>query len=314
MPCYEPLRAGLVETPQGRKIIFSEKEFNKYKDRKGLSLPCGRCIGCRLERSRQWAVRIMHESTLHDESCFLTLTYKDKPVNESVDVKTCQDFLKRLRSRISPKRIRHYMVGEYGDKMGRPHYHAVIFGYSFPDKKKCKQSVSMHGKVFDLYRSELLDEIWSHGACFIGTVTFDSASYISGYVTKKVVGRKSKEHYKGRTPEFSIMSRGGRKAGGIGNGWIKKYHSDVYPWDEVITNGKPARPPRYYDRYIENNDRDTYEVIRKKREEESEKLEEVVSRKTGEVYYQHKQLYRLGVRKEVAEAKHKLRKRRLEEG
>lgn len=316
MPCYEPLRAGLVETPKGKRVIFSEKEFIKYPKRKALSLACGRCIGCRIERARQWAVRLSHENALHEESCFLTLTYNDEnlPSSGSIDVPTCQKFLKRLRAKLYPKKIRHFLVGEYGEKMERPHYHAIIFGHSFPDKVLVKESHSKHGRVYNVYRSDLLDEVWKHGYCWIGSVTFDSASYVAKYCTKKITGKKAKLHYKGREPEFCIMSRGGRKAGGIGHGWIKEFSSDVYPWDEIIANGRPARPPRYYDRVVEASDPEVIKELKEKREAKAEEVEEIVLRSGARVKVAPGcNARRLLVRKEVAEAKEKMKRRKIHE-
>jgi hypothetical protein len=47
-----------------------------------------------------------------------------------------------LRKKISPLKIRFFHCGEYGDKTRRPHYHALIFGYGFPDKKLFKKQKS----------------------------------------------------------------------------------------------------------------------------------------------------------------------------
>ena len=80
MPCYEPLKASLVVDANGKRSL----SFDKNSQGKGLSLPCGRCIGCRLERARQWAVRIMHESKMHDTNCFLTLTYSRQSFKSTV--------------------------------------------------------------------------------------------------------------------------------------------------------------------------------------------------------------------------------------
>lgn len=179
---------------------------------------------------------------MHTENSFLTLTYDNAhlPKDGSLKVEHCQGFMKRLRSRISPTKIRFFLCGEYGDKLSRPHYHSVIFGYDFPDKKPVG---SWHGGV--LYESGLLDEVWGHGGARIGSVSFESASYVANYATKKVMGSEEvvNAHYAGRKPEFLLMSR----RPGIGASWFSRYGSDVYPRDEVVVRGVPCRPPRYYD-------------------------------------------------------------------
>lgn len=216
-----------------------------------LKIPCGQCIGCRLERSRQWAVRCLHESKVHDRNCFLTLTYDNAnlPPGNTLVLSDLQLFLKRLRKKIQPIKIKFYACGEYGDKYGRPHYHLAIFGYDFADKYLWSRN--SNGDA--LYRSHLLERIWDLGQSTIGDVTFQSAAYIARYVMKKITGREAPKHYEyvdpvtgeifDRKPEFNTMSR----RGGIGSSWLKKFNTDVYSGDFVVVNGKKCRPPRFYD-------------------------------------------------------------------
>lgn len=207
-----------------------------------MNVACGQCIGCKLERSRQWAVRCMHEAQLHEENCFLTLTLRDEG-DGSVHVRDVQKFMKRLRKAIK-RRVSYLACGEYGEALGRPHYHMALFGYNFPDRRRWKG---------DLWVSEKLDKLWSHGYCTIGELTFESAAYIARYCTKKITGSMAAKHYTrvlesgeivSVEPEYITMSR----RPGIGKRWLERYHSDVYPSDEVIVRGKQARPPRYYDK------------------------------------------------------------------
>ncbi len=301
MPCYHPLRGVLVERPGGRSIEFSHKAKGK-----GVTVPCGRCIGCKLERARQWAVRIMHESSMHDDCVFATLTYDPKfyPENGSIDVPTCQLFLKRLRSQVSPVRIRFFLCGEYGELMARAHYHIIIFGYGFPDK------VSIGTKnEYEEFRSDLLDKTWGLGFCSFGSVTFDSACYVANYATKKITGPKAKAHYKGRVPEFLLMSR----RPGIGRSWIDEFASDVYPSDEVIVRGRQCRPPRFYDEVFKKKHPAVMEAIVEKRELAAEELEHFVA-KSGTPYCvaPGRNYRRLAMRERVAKAKLSLKSRQLE--
>lgn len=261
MPCYFPLTA--YRRPGGG-ISFSDKIG--YKDCP-VQLPCNQCIGCRLERSRQWALRCMHETTLHDENCYLTLTYNDEnlPYGGSLNLKDFQLFMKRYRKSIKQK-IKFFHCGEYGEELSRPHYHAIIFGHDFHDKK--------HHKTINenpLYISETLDKLWGMGHCTIGAATFDSAAYCARYILKKVTGDKAQQHYTKTDPytgevfelkpEYCTMSRGE----GIGKGWFNKYHTDIYPRDEVIVKGKRCQPPKYYDTQFEKMDQEGLIKIKSER-------------------------------------------------
>jgi len=126
LTCYHPLRA--FKTVSGT-IVFNG---NKPNIKEALNLPCGKCIGCRLDRSRQWAIRCMHEASLYERNCFITLTYSDEflPNDRSVNVRHFQLFMKKLRKRFGPN-IRFYHCGEYGEKTSRPHYHALLFNFDY---------------------------------------------------------------------------------------------------------------------------------------------------------------------------------------
>jgi hypothetical protein len=243
--------------------------FNKsegYQDRQ-LELPCGQCIGCRLDRSREWAVRMEHEAQMHDENCFLTLTYDNEhlPEDLSLDVRHFQGFMKRFRRHVEPRKLRFYHCGEYGDNLGRPHYHSIIFGYDFPDKVYYK---SVNGERY--YVSEYLNGLWGHGYCVIGDVTFESAAYCARYVTKKVNGYAADFHYcridpqsgewVWRKPEYSTMSR----RPGLGADWIDAFRTDVWNGQSdsvVCRGGMRVKPPRfYYDRLKDDDAREARRV------------------------------------------------------
>lgn len=261
MPCYKPLRAWQRHLPgsTGKKpVSFTQKDFSEGSR---IQLPCGQCIGCRLERSRQWAVRITHEASLQDHNAFLTLTYKETPPGDSLNLYDITTFLKRLRKAISPLRIRFFQCGEYGSKGGRPHHHVCLFGYDFPDRWLWKPSDSM-----PLYRSEELERLWPHGLSSIGALTFESAAYVSRYVTKKVTGARASKHYDGRKPEFVTMSR----RPGIGQGWYRKWKGDIYPSDLlIIRGGKRSGIPRYYDNQLQREDPVLLEQLKEARKQKA---------------------------------------------
>ena len=148
MPCYFPLQATFSLRSDGKKDIrFSNVNAELFKaglkpvGDNNLSLPCGRCMGCRLERSRQWAVRCLHESKCYDDNCFVTLTYSPEhlPKGGTLVRKHLQDFIKRLRTANLDRKIRVFYCGEYGSELSRPHYHLCLFNFDFLDKEKfCK--------------------------------------------------------------------------------------------------------------------------------------------------------------------------------
>ncbi len=179
--------------------------------------------------------------------------------------------MKRLRKSVAVK-IRFYHCGEYGEKYGRPHYHACIFGFSFPDKTPFK---NVNGET--LYRSQHLEKLWPYGYSTIGNVTFRSAAYVARYLLKKITGDEAEAHYEyvnpetgeitQKAPEYTTMSR----RPGIGTGWFRKFQSDVYPSDEVIMNGKSMRPPKFYDGLYEIISPEEYKRIKRQRKAAAEK-------------------------------------------
>jgi hypothetical protein len=252
MPCFKPLLAYREPHPdtltKKNIIIFSPREAARLIP---LNLPCGQCIGCRLERSRQWAIRCMHEAQMHKSNTFLTLTYNDEslPENSSLSHEDFQKFMKRLRKRY--KNVRYYMCGEYGEEFGRPHFHACLFGMDFKDKQPWKK---IRGN--QLYISERLQALWPHGFSSIGALNFESAAYVARYIMKKMTGSKAESHYEILNPygeyvqrkaEYNKMSL----KPGIGSAWFQKFHSDVFPSDEIILRGKKMKPPKFYDKLFE---------------------------------------------------------------
>lgn len=145
----------------------------------------------------------MLEATQHDQNCFATLTYSDSLQTE-LNPKHLQDFFKRLRTTLSPQKIRFYAVGEYGDNTERPHYHAAIFNYQSCYYGYTRPRTHLVGKPCCPSCDQIRD-VWGHGAVFLGTLEPHSANYIAGYVTKKLTG-KNDLRLNGRHPEFGRMS------------------------------------------------------------------------------------------------------------
>lgn len=257
MPCYSPLkgwRARRTNESGKRGIVFNHQEA--YLDLP-VEIACGQCIGCRVDRTKAWAVRCVLEASQHRENCFITLTYDDEhlPADGSLNVKHYQDFMKRLRKHYEPRRIRFFHCGEYGDENSRPHYHACLFGLDFGDKVKYSERNGVN-----LYYSETLEKLWSKGFCTVGDVTFESAAYVARYVMKKVTGDRAKDHYLSLNPttgvlseiapEYTTMSR----KPGLAADWYQKFKGDVFPDDFIVINGKKMKVPAFFDAIHERED------------------------------------------------------------
>jgi len=236
-----------------------------------IQLPCGQCAHCRLAKSRDWAIRAMHEAQLYPRNAFITLTYDQEhlPENQSISVREWQLFAKRLRKAIGP--FRFLACGEYGDTTLRPHYHACVFGINFADDRVPWKQNGEHW----LFLSETLQKTWNKGFTSIGSLTFDSAAYVARYVMKKRHGEQAKKRYErvaantGEVwevePEFAVMSR----RPGLGKPWFDQFLEDVYPDDYVVAKGQKFRPPKYYDQLLQTKDPDLLRRLKRRRLEKA---------------------------------------------
>ena len=293
MPCYSPLKGWRDD--EGR-LVFKGRGAESTAE-----VACGQCIGCRLDKSRMWALRISHEASMHEfngGNSFVTLTYRDRcecteqqlkeglhiPDDWSLDKSHFRNFMKRLRKAYGSQRIRFYQCGEYGNrcqhgidlervacplcKVGRPHHHAILFNISFDDLE-LYTTVNGEGR----YTSEKLSGIWKYGFVDVGEVNFESAAYVARYAMKKVNGLAADDHYikvnaNGEItwlqPEFSTMSR----KPGIGKEWYEKFKGDLFPSDEVpMPGGGVVRGmPRYYEELFAMEDPLTLEEIKEVRQ------------------------------------------------
>ena len=294
MTCYYPLtgyKALSSEPGKGRPVVFNRRAG--YSDLP-IKIPCGHCIGCRLARSRDWAVRCVHEAQTHAENCFITLTYDNTniPTDYSVNRRDFQLFIKRVRKAYTGKTIRYYHCGEYGkecadcrknklqckcthfnETLGRPHYHALLFGHDFEDKKLWKQN-----KQGDhLYTSPKLSKLWPLGFSSLGAITYQSSAYTARYIMKKISGDPARDHYLwsnpktgelfDRQPEYTTMSN----RPGIGHDWLQNYRNDVFPSDFVIINGNKHPTPRFYSELLKKEQPKQFRRIRGKRIREGKK-------------------------------------------
>jgi len=281
MSCYYPIKAveiGLNDNGK-KKLSFNFDGLDddkdaiiwKHKGYKIIELPCGKCIGCRLDYSRDWANRCMYEAKQYKHNYFLTITYDDehlkrqmkidKETGEVIEIKSAatlfkkdlQNFMKNLRRHWEYKYkwngIRFYACGEYGDKRGRPHYHIILFNCPIYDLKSIRKSDK--GQL--LWNSAEIEKIWGQGLTAIGEVTWDSAAYTARYVMKKIKGPEKDKIYDdiGIIPEFTLMSR----KPGIGKNYFDEHADEIYKYDEMLVQTRQkvirAKPARYYDKLFD---------------------------------------------------------------
>lgn len=256
-----------------RGIVFNPSHDLRLREGLGFQVPCGRCVGCRIDRTRDWAVRCSHEAQLYGvNNAFLTLTYDDKhlPADFSVSVRTHQLFMKRLR-KFAGKNIRFFACGEYGaDDLNpfegnRPHYHYCIFNYQFSDLKLFKKNQSNN----NIYTSNHLQNLWPYGFSTVGTLSYASAAYTARYITKKIGGDLADDHYTRVhpvtgtmcrvLPEFSKQSN----RPGIGDAWYETFKNDIYPSDFCVVEGKRHPVPKYYVKKLAEEERHELKLKRK---------------------------------------------------
>ncbi len=278
MVCFSPLRAYrslTMKTSSGKSVVAFNREVVSGSPWEKIDLPCSQCIGCRIDRSKQWALRCVHEASLFDNNCFITLTFCNEFLDErsSLVKRDFQNFMKRLRKKFkgfqvagSGRPIRFFHCGEYGSQLSRPHHHACLFNFDFPDKVLWSTR-----KGVDLYRSEALEKLWPFGFSTIGEVTFESAAYVARYITKKINGVRADSHYSRvdektgevyqLVPEYITMSR----RPGIGKRWFDRFSSDVFPKDFITSGGRQFKTPKFYDNIYDELEPRKFAAVKQKR-------------------------------------------------
>lgn len=264
MRCTSPRTVGFLA--DGKTISWSQKHYSK--EYATFQLPCGKCLECRLEYARQWAVRCVHEAQMFKNNCFVTLTYSDENLkSDKLDYRDFQLFVMRLRSKIrydirksygplwkklsktkkkeiyETDSIGFFVTGEYGEETKRPHWHAIIFNW-YPSDATYFRSNERGDRIF---KSDLLDGLWSSGHSEIGSVTFDSAGYCARYAAKKLVHGRDEEH------DFHPISKKSSKHA-IGKKWVEAFHDDAFNHGYIVLpDGATCSIPRYYQKWLQKH-------------------------------------------------------------
>lgn len=222
---------------------FINENINVYFDFCKLDLKCNCCLECCQDYSNEWAYRIYCESLCYKQNCFITLTYEDD--NSFLNKRDLQLFIKRLRKKISPVKIRYYACGEYGSKRLRPHYHLILFGF-IPDDLEFLYNTK---KKEPIYNSNFIFSLWGKGFISVGYVSIDSAKYCAKYLQK--LWNKDKRlkvlfEFFGDDKPFVLMST----KPGIGLNYFKE-NLDLLNTDKIYSSSGYRKLPRYFLDYAE---------------------------------------------------------------
>lgn len=225
----------IIENDRYHRKDYQKNPLKLYN---GTVVPCGKCLICKLNRSSEWAARLIHELQYYTESSFITLTYSPENVPMLLDgslslfKKDYQNFVKRFRKEVK-KKIKYFLCGEYGEKGDRPHYHAIIFGWQ-PKIDELYPIKEDKGKTY--YSCELLERTWKNGQCSIGSVTNDSIHYTTGYILKDGA---TKNNIGNKTPSFLSASQG------LGLSYAQEHKEEIKNL-EISAEGQTCAIPRYY--------------------------------------------------------------------
>lgn len=235
MTCFHPLkmykpRYAQLDIPPKDYYALKKLSFHKSDFREEIQVPCGHCLGCRLDHASMWQTRIMMEQKNWNSCYHITLTYNNPHLHKKygltqLNKKDLQDFIKRLRyyfegfeEWVNPKTgeyekpLRYYASGEYGNEGerakigGNPHYHIAMFNLKLNDLKLYK--LNKHGDP--IFKSKTLNKIWGKGFCTIEELNFETAGYVARYVQKKAGIKPHKRKYTGKIrKEMRVDERNG---------------------------------------------------------------------------------------------------------
>lgn len=275
-----------------RHSIFSSRFVDEF-----IEIPCGHCIGCRLDYSRQWADRCMLEMQEHESSYFITLTYDDMhlPLTSWLDKETgeCgtistlikrdfQLFMKRLRKSYKyDNKIRYFACGEYGSQSLRPHYHAIVFGLKLDDLVFYKQC-----NGFKYYNSEFVSKCWQNkGFVVVAPATWETCAYTARYVMKKQNGASASVYgYYNIESEFSLASR----RPGIGRKYFDDHCDTIFDCDFISLStpdgSKQIKPCRYFKKLLQQFDEDSFLDFKIRKEECIESIKDLKLSRTSNNY------------------------------
>lgn len=296
-------------------VINRLEELRSYPNTKATIIPCGKCIGCRLEYSREWANRAYLESKLYKQNWFVTLTYDEEHLkireedqdkngitywndgswNGTLDGKDLQkfmhDFRQIMKRQYNQDGIRFLACGEYGDKGERPHYHIILLNCNLPAETFYKPRI-INNEYY--YQNQIIEKAWKKGISNISEASWNNIAYTARYITKKINGATSDELYasKGQDKEFLRVSR----KPGIGKPYYDKYKDTIYKYDNITIKNKEGvincKPPKYFDSLYEKEEPKKFKRIERKRQKQKNMLDKISDQQTSLSRYEQLQVKR----------------------
>ena len=257
-------------------------------------IPCGKCLQCRVNDSREWAQRATAEATLYEHNWFVTLTYDNEHLPQPYwtidrrdgEYRLCSPlvyddfelFKKRLleyfRDKYDHTGIRFLMCGEYGPKNGRPHYHTILFNCPLDDVKVIS-NVDLNGKKYTYCHSDILEQKWQKGFITIGNVNWDTTAYVARYVLKKFAAPQEREYLAlcqelGCKPLPAEMRKASLRPG-LGRPYYELHKDEIYKYDKVVLpDGHLTKPCSYFDRLFDLEDSELLDELKKMRKKRAE--------------------------------------------
>lgn len=268
--------------------------MHKNHWRRTQVIPCGKCIGCLLENSRDWATKACYEAELHKDNWFITITYDDEHLPEAepaIDKETGQElppnpggtlkpeelraFCNKLRMyyrrKYNHQGIRYMAAGEYGSISLRSHYHMILFNCPIKPSEMTFWKYNENHEA--LWRCTELEKIWKKGMIVAAEVNWNTCAYVARYCMKKSKNL-TKEDYErlGIAPEFLRASN----RPGIGREYFEKNKDIIYSKDTVIIQKygggtMEIRPPKYYDKLYDVENHEKLEKIKERRKKDQER-------------------------------------------
>lgn len=328
MPCYNPLiriedhkqpyKKLDGKTAYKAKVYPAEYITGHIEEIKRQSyfarwdiIPCGKCIGCRLDYSRDWANRGYLEAKSWKENYFVTITYDEihmvkndvlrekdgktiRSYNGTLVKKDLQNFIKRVRTEkereyekkikneeeAKAPNIRFMACGEYGDENSRPHYHIIFFNLHLEPETFYNPKIK-EGNIY--WQNTFIEKCWKKGISNICEANWNTIAYVARYITKKITGKEAEKEYQKRQQEreYMVMSR----MPGIGKLYYDQNKDKIYKRDEIIVKNSngiiSCKPPKYFDYIYEKEEPEKFKKIQEKRRIELEKSNKYKDLKTS---------------------------------
>lgn len=204
-----------------------------------VNAPCGRCLSCCI--AKQSALSFLCQKELQRVyssglgASFLTLTYNknnvpyvsEKSCYQTLSKSDLQKYLKRLRRYIERSNlptIRFLACGEYGDSLGRPHYHLVIFGLS------------------DYLARKFTRSAWKLGLFQVGPLLPGGLRYVLKYMTKSRTDREIEQFYNSQGIQKPFIQH----SQGLGRDWIFNHADEIAENGYTfVSRGKKRLYPKY---------------------------------------------------------------------